>query len=200
MGSFPGSLRVVTAPAQEPLTLAQAKEHLRVDIADDDVLIGSLIRATRELLESELGRAFITQTLDYALDAFPKSGPLLLPRGPIQSVTSVSYIDSAGATQVWGSSNYLVDLYSSPPRITPAHAKTWPTLQDRIAAVTVRFVAGYGLGPATVPGPIAHAMLLLIGHYYEHREQVIDAVGANVLVLPQAAERLLANYLLSWAA
>lgn len=199
MGSFPGSLRVVTAPAQEPLTLAQAKEHLRVDIANDDVLIQSLIRATRELLESELGRALVTQTLDYTLDAFPP-GPLLLPRGPLQSVTSLTYIDSAGASQVWAASNYLVDLHSSPSRISPAYAKSWPTLQDRIAAVTVRFVAGYGLTPTSVPGPIAQALLLLIGHYYEHREQVIDAVGANVLVLPQAAERLLANYRLAWAA
>lgn len=198
--SFPGSIRVVTAPAQEPLILAQAKEHLRIDIPDDDVLISSLIRAARELLESELGRALVTQTLDYTLDAFPPLGPLLLPRGPLQSVTSVTTIDSAGVSQVWASTNYLVDLYSSPPRIMPAYSKSWPTVQDRMAAITVRFVAGYGLTPSSVPGPIAQAMLLLIAHYYEHREQVIDAVGANVLVLPQAAERLLANYRLAWAA
>lgn len=195
-----GTLRVVTAPALEPVALEQAKEHLRVDIANDDLLIGSLITTARQALEQELGRALITQTFDYVLDEFPADGVIRLPRGPLQSVTSLTYIDSAGASQVWASSNYVVDLYSDPPRLSLAPNKSWPTLQDRIAAVTVRCVAGYGLTPASVPGPIQQAMLLVIHHLYENRNQVIEAVGANVVVLPQGAERLLANYRLSWAA
>ena len=160
----------VTAPATEPLSLVEAKVHLRVDVADEDGLIYDLIRAAREYVEAFTHRALITQTLDDKGDSFPHNyDPIELLKPPCASVTSVTYVNSAGATETWSPTLYTTDLPTGPQarmgRIVPAYQQYYPVTRDVANAVTVRFVAGYGTADA-VPVGLKVAMKLLIGEWY----------------------------------
>lgn len=186
-------LSVVTPPADEPVSLAEARKHCRIDVADDDGLLSGIILAARQWAETYLRRALCTQTLDYTLDCWPST--IILPRPPHQSVTSISYVDGAGATQVLASSEYQVDLSSDSlaARIRPAYQKTWPTTRlDTFNPITVRYVAGYGGNPSNVPDAIRSAILLLIGHLYENRETVI--IGTISSDIPFGARTLMDPY------
>src|SRR5688572_21345135 len=154
------ALVLVTAPTSEPIMVGETKDFLRVTGSDEDVLISGLITAARQTVDGRdgwLNRALITQTWDLVLDAFPSTTltPIEVPLPPLQSVTSITYVDGNGATQTWSSVNYLVDSKSQPGRITPAHGESYPATRRIVNAVTVRFVAGYG-GAAAV----ARAMTL----------------------------------------
>lgn len=186
-------LSVVIPPADEPVSLAEAKKHCRVDHPNDDALIAGYILAARQWAETYLRRALCTQTLDYTLDCWP--GEIVLPRPPHQSVTSISYVDAAGATQVLATSEYQVDLSSDSlaARIRPAYQKTWPTIRlDTFNPITVRYVAGYGGNPSNIPDSIRSAILLLIGDLYENREDVV--IGTISSQLPLAAKHLMDPY------
>lgn len=152
-------------PAQEPVDLDTAKAHLRIDGDDDDAMLMSLITAARMMAEQITGRALITQTWLYKINEWP-TGSLVLPKPPVQSVTSISYIDSAGDSQVWDSANYEVFLDDLCPRVAPVYGGTWPTPQPQIDAITVTYVAGYGLTGLAVPEPINQAILLMIDRLY----------------------------------
>ena len=186
-------LEVVTAPAEEPLTLADAKAHLRVSSGAEDGYIETLITAARNVAESYTGRAFIPRSLRYRLDFFPRE--LLLPVAPVQAVTQIDYVDYAGATQTLAAEAYQVDVASTPARIRPAYQARWPCTRAVLNAVTVLFDAGYaGAGSpedsrAGVPAEIRQAMLLHIGHLYQHREDVI--VGTSAVALPHGWSDLL---------
>jgi len=178
------NLKLVTPPAVEPLSLAEAKDHLRVDGTAEDALIGALVQAARESLDGAagwLGRALVTQTWDWLLDEFPAASDraLRVPLPPLQSVASLKYLDLAGTEQTWSPANYLVDAAAAPARILPAYGLAWPTARRVANAVTVRFAAGYGGAGNLVPGPVRAAMLLLIGDLYRHREAKIDAALAG---------------------
>lgn len=180
-------LVVVTPPATEPVTLAEAKDHLRVDIANDDTLIAALSVAAREMVEVSLHRQLVDATYDMTLDRFPGAtagsssgvlfgagGIIYLPRPPLQSVTSITYFDTAGVSTVLPTEDYLVDTASIQGRITPSvNERTWPSHEIRINAVTVRFVAGFG-DAAAVPSSIKTAILLLTADMYEHREAQLE--------------------------
>jgi len=126
----------------------------------------ALIKAARASAEKMTRRALITQTLDYKLDHFP-CWELWLPKPTLQSVTSITYVDVDGATQTLASDQYRVDADSAPGRITPAYGLTWPVTRTVTGAVTVRYVAGYGVASA-VPDSIKHWMLLRIKHFYDN--------------------------------
>lgn len=147
-------LAVVSPPAREPIHLDEAKAHLRTlgsTDGDADSLIAGLIRAAREAAETFLGRALITQTFDLVLDEFPSAwtGWLYLPRSPVQAVSALTYMDTAGATQTLSSSLYTLDSVSEPARVYAAYGTPWPYTRDFPRAVTVRFRAGYAT-PVTV--------------------------------------------------
>lgn len=167
------ALVLTQAPATEPVTLAEAKLHLRVEIADDDALITSLITAAREWCERFQGRAYVTQTWQLWLDAWPEGDEIRLPRPPLQSVTSVKYYGADGAEYVMPATDYLVDIKAEPGRIVLGYGKTWPSVTLRPAgAIVVEFVAGYGDASA-VPQRVKQAILLLVGAWYQNREAVI---------------------------
>lgn len=203
-------LKLVTAPAEEPVSLAEAKAHVRQDLDADDALLTALIVAARETVESRLKRALVTQTWDLLLDAFPArpgSWPpasvghryawepaIRLPMPPLVSVTSVSYVDLAGDTQALASgTDYQVvsGERNRPGLVAPAPGTSWPTAREQPAAVTVRFVAGYG-DAAAVPVAIRQAMMLLIGNWYANREAIIT--GTIATELPLAVRALLAAH------
>jgi uncharacterized phiE125 gp8 family phage protein len=188
------TLKLITAPATEPVTASEAKSHLRVDTTADDTLIGTLITAARQHVENHLRRALITQTWELVMDAFPAGDVIRLPRPPLVSVTSIKYTDVAGSESTFSSAAYVVDTDSTKGRVVLKSGESWPS--DTLAAangVRVRYVAGYG-SAAAVPNPIRQAVLLLIGTLYENRESVLVAQGVTVAQLPFGVEALLMPY------
>lgn len=194
------SLSLITAPAVEPITFDEAKAHCRVDVDDDDALISSLIVAARQHVENVTGRQLITATWALTLDCWPCW--IDVPRAPLLSTPAVAitYLDTAGATQTLATDQYRVHAPSGPTAargtIERAYGVSWPSLYGVSNSVTVTFSAGYGASPDTVPQAIRQAMLLLIGHWYINRENVIT--GMTATELPQAVNALLAPYK-TWA-
>lgn len=171
------ALKLITAPTEEPVTLAEAKLHCRVDGSDDDALLIALIKAARDLAENQTGRALCTQTWELALDAFPDV-EIELPMPPVQSIVSIKYLDFAAVEQTLSADVYALDSYGSQRHwVLPAQGASWPDTLDAANAVKIRFVAGYGLGVAVPPG-IKQWMLLQIGHWYATRESVN---GGNIV-------------------
>lgn len=171
-------LVVVTPPASEPLTLAEARLHLREDFGDDDH-IESLIVAARQYCETYTNRAFITTTFRLTLDAFPCGDVIELPRPNLLTVTSIQYVDENGDTQTFSSSDYSVDTGSLPGRIVLGYAESWPTTRCQRNAVTVNYTAGYGATATSVPDTIKSAMRLVLGDLWENREGKITGTIAT---------------------
>jgi uncharacterized phiE125 gp8 family phage protein len=176
--------KVVTAVATEPVTLAEAKLHLRVDASDDDDLIGALITAAREFAEHYTGRALAEQTLEMALDEFPCVDYIDLDAPPVASVTSIKYTDTDGVEQTFSSASYSLDTYGTSRQVTLAYGVEWPDTREEPRAVRIRYVTGY----ATAPKAVKSALLLLIGHLYENRQ---DATATRLESIPTGAEALL---------
>lgn len=160
-----------TPPAAEPVTLAQAKLHLRVDGSDDDDLITLLIAAARANAEDRLQRTLITTTWVATFASFAGL-TLPLPMAPVQAVSSVAYVDALGASQTLDSSAYRVDLAAA--LVQPSDA--WPSdvASNTSNAVTVAYTAGFGSTAADVPAPIRQWLLLAIGDMYANRERSSD--------------------------
>ena len=183
-----------TSPTVEPLTLAEAKEQLRVTWDEENNLINLLIAVARMRIEEHTNRALITQTWYTYLDAFPADNAAIeIVPTPLISITSIGYTDEDGAAQTLAeNTDFTVDKHSTPGRIVPIYAGSWPVARTIPNAVTLEFVSGYGATAASVPSPIRQAMLLLIGHLFEHRESV--NIGNIVNAIPQTVEWLCAPY------
>ncbi len=173
------SLKRTVAPADLPLTLDEVKDHIRWEpTADDDAPIMLYLRAAVDQFDGATGmlnRAIVTQTWQLDFGSFPVSGKAIkIPLPPLQSVTSVQYIDTDGTTQTLATSEYKVLNLNSPTRagwIEEAFSKTWPSTRDEGEAVTVTFVAGYGLRNA-VPEHIRHLLLFTIQDAYDGRAPI----------------------------
>ena len=188
------ALKLITAPAAEPVSTSEAKSHLRVDTTADDTYIGTLITVARQNVESHLRRALISQTWEVVLDAFP-AGVIRLPKPPLASVTSIKYTDDEGNESTYSSANYVVDSDTEPGRVVLKSGQTWPAVPLAAAnGVRVRYVAGYGAAGSNVPQAIRQAILLVIGSLYENREDVLVAQGVSIGVLPFGVVALLAPY------
>lgn len=174
--------RLITPPAATPVTLAEAKQQLRVDHADEDAKIEALIAAATSYLDARsgvLGRCLVTQTWELTLDAFPAE-EIEIPLGPVQSVASVTYVDTAGATQTVNASDYYLDNASPTAWVMPEI--TWPSTMAAANAVAVRFIAGTAV--ADVPPAIRHAVLLLVSHWYEDRVGAGTSPAVDALIAP----------------
>ena len=192
------SLKLVTAATAEPVLATEAKAHLRETATAASVtsLINGYIVGARDMGEEDTGRAWMKQTWDMKLDEFPcDDGPILVPKPPLQSITSITYVNSTGGSSTLAATGYRVDRHSEPARITPAYGAYWPTTRDVTGAVTVRFVCGYTTAsgaaagnPASVPRRLKQGLLLTVGHWYENRERVV--VGEGAQELPVAAKSL----------
>lgn len=189
------ALVLITAPTAEPVTTAEAKAHLRVDISDDDTLIDRLITAARRRVEHDSLHALLTQTWELVLGGFPDADRIELPHPPLASITSVTYVDSAGASTAWASSNYAADTDSTPGRLVLGYGKSWPTFTPRpYSAVKVRYVAGW-TAAASVPAELRQALLLLVAHWYEQREAVPTGNGGvSAVPVPLAYDALISDY------
>ncbi len=187
--------KLVTAPAAEILTLAEAKKQVEVAtaITAHDTHLTSLIVRARQWLENATGRALITQTWDLYLDAWPDSDDgILLPRSPALAITSITYVDGAGDSQTWGSSNYVLSTSREPGRVLPAYSVTWPTARLQPDAIRVRYTAGYGAAASDVPDLLRQAALLLVAGWFGQREAI--TIGSQPNEVPLAVQSIVEQY------
>lgn len=187
-------IRLITAPAAEPVSLADAQEHLRAAVGGTDAtLIVAYLQAAREAVENHTSRALMPQTWELRLPEFPSS-TIGLPIAPLMSVTSLRYTSAAGVDTLMASTAYQIEAPSGPTAqpalLWPAVGTTWPgTRLDDRGAVRVTFSAGYA-NAAAVPAALRAAILLITGELYENRE----ATTARPLTDNPAVKRLLDPY------
>ncbi len=181
-------------PAEYPVILAEAKDHLHVDGSDSDARIEFLIAAATEKLDGwngELGRCLITQSWRVDFDRFPHERRLRLPFGPLQSVTvEYSGPDNLAQTLVGSKYQLLEDALGLFLDLAGTES-AWPATCSRRDAVRVTVVAGYGAADS-VPEPIKQIILFVVGHWFANREAVV--IGQAPAELPMAVADLLVNY------
>ncbi len=184
---------LTTAPTVEPVTVTEAKQHLRIDDSFYEYetdLIAALIQTARELAEQHTRRAFITQTWTINLDGWPAGDEVVLPFSELISVTSVKHYDNDDTESTF--TDYSVDTGDG-GRIVLDSGSTWPTEELRPRSpIAIIFVAGYGAAASAVPKSIKQAILMMVGHLYENRERVIIGTGVNEI--PFAVDDLLRSY------
>ena len=192
------SLQVSVPPVLEPLTLEEAKKHVRLepDFTDDDDYVRGLLLALKDWAEGETSKALLTQTLILRLDRFPYGRRIYLPRPPLQSVTSITYLDTNNVLQTLSASLYQVNGARTTPDqhapcgfLQPAYGTWWPVTYPVPEAVTITYVAGW-LSVEAVPQRVKQAMLLMLGDLYENRERTLSGATAQILDL---VEIMLAN-------
>ena len=179
-----------TDASSEPVTVAEAKAHLRVETTDDDTYITTLIKIARKHIEDICGISMISQTWDLWLNHFPNE--IKIPRPPLISVTSITYTDTDGDSQTLATGVYTVDSDSDPGRIYEAYDQSFPSVRSIPKAIKVRFVSGFSATATGVDEDLKHAMLLLIGQWFENREPVV--VGTIAAEIPMTVKSLLAPY------
>ena len=175
------TLSVATAATLFPMTLDEVKSYLRVVDAAEDAVVEQCYRAAIEQAQQAQDRTFLTTTYTMKLDTFPESDTILLPTSPLQSVTSITYLDYAGSSQTLATTVYAVDTSREPPRITLKYAQSWPGTYGQANDVTVTFVAGY-TSAANVPYSSKLLVLQLAGDLYENR-QPTDANKVDLSVV-----------------
>jgi len=180
-----------TAPACEPISVAEAKAYLRIDGSSEDILISSLILTSRLHIEAALGLALITQGWRLVLDRWPRSGAVQLPLRPLQEVAEVRVFDADGTASVVDTHSYVVDTAGAPPRLIATMAG-WPKPGRAANGIEIDLTAGYGTEPSEVPEPIRQALLLLVAHWYEHRDPI--EIGSEAVAIPSGVSRLLKPY------
>lgn len=175
------AIKIITAPTIEPVTLAEAKAQCRVDISTDDALLMSLITAARIYCERTDWRAYLTQTIELWLEAWPADDRIVLPRPPLQSVSKIEYYGTDDTKYTLAGTVYGVDANSTPGAVRLKYNQAWPATSLRsYSAICVTYVAGW-TNPEDVPQTIRQAMLLLIGHWYENRENTtVGAVSRSI--------------------
>jgi uncharacterized phiE125 gp8 family phage protein len=160
--------RLLTGPLAEPITLTDAKAHLRVDLSDDDVLITRLIAAAREWVEAQTGRALMTQSWRLSTNTWPGTDSVGLVRPPVQAVTAVRTISAAGDATIWAAENYALSQGTEPQRLLRLSGG-WPEPGRADSGIEIDLTCGYGANAADVPAALRQAILLKVAQLYERR-------------------------------
>lgn len=197
------------------VSTADLKTHLRILHDDEDAYIGALEDAAQKAIERYTGMALLTQTLRLTLERFPvaradyfssegfvgrSGGEITLPSPPVQSVTSIKYYNDANSLVTWSSDEWETDIYPDSPwvpqfyptRVRPAYGYTWPVTYDRLDAVQITYVAGRKAA-ADIPQQLAQVVRLMVGDWFENREETVVGVGSNKIELGWV-QRLLDPY------
>jgi len=201
-------IKLLTVPAAEPISTAEAKLYLRVSGAAEDSLIALMIKAARQQVEEYIQRSLITQTWDLFLDSFPSQVDGLwwdgvvqgsrrelfgdaidveIPRPPLISIVHVKTFAPDDTASTFAATNYTVDTVKDPGRIVLKIGSVWPSDLRSGNAVNIQFTAGYGTTGATVPSTLIMAMNQILGNLYEHR-------GDETVDMPDNVKRLLNPY------
>lgn len=179
---------LLAGPAEEPVSLVEAKAFLKVDDTAEDGLVTTLIGAARLHVEGVTGRALVAQSWRLVLDDWPDTGVVKLPVTPLLAVTGISATDANGASHEIG----LAQFGSEPDRlIVPRVVVGMPTPQER-GGIEIDYVAGFGTDPGDVPADIRQAILGLVAHWHEHRDAVI--VAGSGAVVPSGFDRVISAY------
>lgn len=178
------AIEVVTPPAEEPISLADMKSHLRVIGTDDDTYIGQLIVAARNYVQKAQGRQLVTSTLRTTLEHLWQRFVPLFP-APLQSITSITYYDDSNTSQTISSALYEVVNRRSLPGVQPVDTASWPSTYARPDAVRIVHACGYG-GAADVPQTTVQAIRMLAAYWYNVRE----AVGPSMVEAPLGVRTL----------
>jgi len=191
------NLSLITAPLQEPLEVAEVKDHLRITGIDEDAYLQNIILpSARMSVEVALNRALINQTWEWVWDGgFPASGALHFPKPPLSSVTYIKYTDTSDVEQTWSSANYQTDTRGEFGRLWLTDGTVWPNdvKLSTPGVAWVRFVAGYGADGDAVPASIRNLVLLMCGHMYQNREPTVT--GTIVTKIPYAFQYLVAQHM-----
>jgi len=161
---------LITAPASEPVTTTEAKNHLRVDVTDDDTLIGSLITAAREYCEIYTGQSFIERT--YRADLYDFADDIWLPNGPVTAISSVKYYDTSSpqALTTWAASNYTLQR----DMVRRNDGVSFPSVGTQYDNVQITYTAGWldqsSPQAENIPQAVKQALLLMVSDLYENRE------------------------------
>lgn len=169
-GTVRRSSELVVPPASEPVSLVEAKSHLRVDTSAEDDLIADLISASRERIEAAVGRSLITQNWVLALDAWPIARAWVdLPRPPLQQINAVRIYDSDGTVSTWSAEAYFADLSAAPGRLILRAGEAWPIPGRPLRGIEIDYATGYGPTGSNVPGPLRQAILMDVAQGFERR-------------------------------
>lgn len=182
------ALVLTSGPAIEPVTVTEAKAHLRVDGSAEDVLISSLILTSRLHLEASLDLALITQSWTLVLDRWARGSDIEIPMSPLLSVNAVRVKKADGSFTVVPATSYVVDIASRPARIV-WNATVKPDPGVPANGIEIDFTAGFGATANLVPAPLRHALLLLTAHWYEHRDPT--EIGSQSARVPAAISDLI---------
>ncbi len=186
------SLVMTSGPGLEPITLAEAKAHLRIDSTADDALIQSLIVTSRLHIEAALGLALITQSWSWFLDRWPKALRVALPLRPVQAVTSVRHWRVDATSETLNPALFFLDGHAMPARLAWLGTAPPAEPERRVNGIEIAFTSGFGATAESVPSTIRHALLLLVAHWYENREPV--EIGSGVNAVPPMVAELLAPH------
>tara|TARA_R100000655_G_C2981256_1_gene191849 strand:- start:850 stop:1431 length:582 start_codon:yes stop_codon:yes gene_type:complete len=184
------SFKVNTPASTAIITTAEAKSHLKVDTSADDTLIDNLVQAATDSAQKFTNRFFINTVIIQYGDIW--NDILVLFKSKVNSIEHIKYYDSDNTLQTLDTAIYLSDMNHQPARIGLSPNKTFPKLADRINAVEVKYQVGYGTGAVDVPQGIKQAVLLIVGNWYENRQQVV--IGRIATELPKSAQYLLEQY------
>jgi hypothetical protein len=204
-------ITLLTGPSSEPVTEAEAMAHLRLDGEEELAQLHGAIRAARHAVENWTGRALISQSWRFMLDAWPgergsawwdgtRPGPvggsaarfIEMPKPPLISVQQVLLFNDAGEPVVFDAANYFVDAASAPGRLALRNSAAAPAPQRPVNGLQIDFTCGYGAAPGDLPPPLRQAVLMLTAHYFEHRE-VLRGPGDGPM-LPLGLVAALAPY------
>jgi uncharacterized phiE125 gp8 family phage protein len=186
------SLVMTSGPALEPVSLAEAKAHLRLDGTVEDSLVQSLVITSRLHIEAALGLALVTQSWSYFLDRWPRSGRISLPIRPVAAISHVRAWSADGGSVLLDTADFLLDGQGLPPRLVLRGGVVPVEPLRALNGIEIGFTAGFGPSAEDVPATIRHALLLLVAHWYENREPVEIGAGANAV--PAMVSELLAPY------
>lgn len=204
----PYRISVATSPADYPVSVSDAKKHLRIDLSDDDSYIASIIAVATSAVEKFTGRSLINRTYDMYLDAWPcddvmanewwdgvregafvgsPSKAIELPFPPLSSVSSVTYYDESNNATTWETTNYHVDNKGEPGRIALKQGGVVPLPTKTINGIKITFVAGYGTDASDVPDMLVQAVKMIVAYLYEKRGEdvggdIVQASGAHLLL------------------
>jgi uncharacterized phiE125 gp8 family phage protein len=180
---------LLTAPAVEPLSLAEAKAFLRVETADDDAVVTALIAGARIHIEAQTRRALITESWRLAFDCWPADGRLSVGPAPLQTLTAARVFDMNNVAQAVDTAAFVPDKGASALIFAP-----WalPAPGRAQAGIALDVTVGYGDAASDVPEPLRQAMRILVAHWYENRGLV--TTGANYSALPSTVAALIAPY------
>ncbi|QYO77945.1 head-tail connector protein [Devosia salina] len=179
---------LLAGPAEEPVSLAEAKAFLKVDDSAEDGLITTLIGAARLHVEGVTGKALLAQSWRVVLDDWPEGGTVRLPVSPLISVTAINAVDDNGGSHDIALAQFL----SEPDRlVVPRVVVGMPLLQER-QGLEIDYVAGFGTEPADVPADLRQALLGLVAHWFEHRDAVV--VAGSGAIVPSGFDRAVARH------